>query len=209
MNSQARSHAATMTALMLVLAGGVAAAAAGCGGGSGNAESAFIGRWLQVSPDPNMPTTGFSLTCGDAYFDSLGGAQLIWPEMDFEHGTLTDLAETSGNCPVLNYDVNGKTATVPAPDPYTTGDPGCVISFTFQDPTTNAAQQAIFILTPGAGAAWSFMLLDKVAGEPPQGRLVGSASVHLATRLASGTIRESNPDCTYAGMDTYFRLTQP
>ena len=65
---------------------------------------------------------------------------------------------------------------------------------------------AFFILTPGAGAAWSFQLLDtKTTGGAPQGRLVGSAAAHII--VEDGT--DEPPDCTYGGMDTFFRLTQP
>jgi hypothetical protein len=53
---------------------------------------------------------------------------------------------------------------------------------------------------------WSFQLLDQKTPEgAPQARLVGSAAGHIL--VEDGT--ESTPDCTYAGMDTFFRLTQP
>ena len=204
MKSETRSRAAAVAALTLVLSGGVVA---GCGGDDGGGpQDAFIGRWFQTSPDPADPFgTGFTLTCTDPVFTGLGGQILIWGSLVFEHGVLTDLAETSGNCSPLNYDVNGKTATVPTPDPYLDADPGCVIPFNLADAAGNPLA-AFFILSPGAGAAWSFQLLDtKTAGGAPQGRLVGSAAAHII--VEDGTM--SAPDCTYAGMDTFFRLTQP
>jgi hypothetical protein len=198
---------------MLVLSGGLMA---GCGGGSssGGPQDAFIGRWFQESPNPTDPTaTGFTLNCTDPNFPDFAGthALLVWPTLIFEHGTLTDLAETSGNCSPLNYDVMGKSATVPHPDPYLDSDPGCVIPFTIPNPAmAGATLQAIVILTPAEGAMWSFMLLDtKGTGGVPQARLTGSATGHLAAQDGMGGVIESNPDCTYAGMDTYFRLTQP
>jgi hypothetical protein len=208
MNTQARSRAAAIAALMLVSIGGVAA---GCGGGSsGGPEDAFIGRWFQTSPNPQDPTaTGFTLTCTDSNFSGLSGPVLIWGSLEFEHGTLTDLAETSGNCSPLNYDIKGKTATVPNPDPYIGSAPGCVIPFTLSDAAGNPLS-AFLILTPGSGANWSFMLLDtKAASGAPQGRLVGTATGHIISQDGNGGTIESTPDCTYAGMDTYFRLTQP
>jgi hypothetical protein len=205
MKSETRSRAAAVAALTLALSGGLAA---GCGGNSdsGGPWDAFVGRWFQLSPDPADPfATGFTLTCTDPVFTSLTGPTLIWGSLVFEHGTLTDLAETSGNCSPLNYDINGKTATVPRPDPYIADDPGCVIPFTLAD-ATGLPLQAFFILTPGDGASWSFQLLDNPTPEgAPQARLVGSAAAHII--VENGT--ESTPDCTYAGMDTYFRLTQP
>jgi hypothetical protein len=206
MKSETRSRVAAVAALTLALSGGLVA---GCGGDSdgGGPWDAFTGRWFQVAPDPVADPfgTGFTLTCTDPVFSSLGGQILIWGSLVFEHGVLTDLAETSGNCSPLNYDINGKTATVPSPDPYLDSDPGCVIPFTLTN-TAGTPLAAFFILTPGAGAAWSFQLLDtKTTGGAPQGRLVGSAAAHII--VEDGT--ESTPDCTYAGMDTFFRLTQP
>ena len=207
MKSETRSRAAAVAALTLVLSGGLVA---GCGGDSeGGPQDAFVGRWFQQAPDPATDPfgTGFTLTCTDPVFTGLGGQILIWGSLVFEHGVLTDLAETSGNCPLLNYNINGKTATVPNPDPYGDGDadPACLIPFTLAD-AAGLPLDAFFILLPGAGAAWSFQLLDtKTPGGAPQGRLVGSATAHII--VEDGT--ESMPDCTYAGMDTYFRLTQP
>jgi hypothetical protein len=205
MKSETRSRAAAVAALTLALSGGLVA---GCGGDSegGGPEDAFIGRWFQLAPDPTSDPfgTGFTLTCNDPLFSGLGGQILIWGSLVFEHGVLTDLAETSGNCSPLNYDINGNIATVPNPDPYLESDPGCVIPFSVMGAA--GLVDAFFILTPGAGAAWSFQLLDtKTPGGAPQARLVGSASAHII--VADGT--ESSPDCTYAGMDTFFRLTQP
>jgi hypothetical protein len=209
MNTHSRSRAAAAATLVLALSGGLAV---GCGGSSsgGGPEDAFIGRWFQQSPNPSDPTaTGFTLTCNDPNFSDLSGAALIWGSLIFEHGTLTDLAETSGNCSPLNYDIKGKTATVPNPDPYIGSTPGCVIQFTNTDAAGNALP-AFLILTPGEGTNWSFMLLDtKASSGAQQGRLAGSATGHIIEADASGNIVESTPDCTYAGMDTYFRLTQP
>ena len=210
MNSPSRSRAAA--ALVLALSGGLAA---GCGGSSSSTKvgpkDVFIGRWFQESPNPSDPTaTGYTLTCNDPNFSGLSGVALIWGSLVFEHGTLTDLAETSGNCSPLNYDIMGKTATVPNPDPYLMSAPGCVIPFTLTDQATGTALSAFLILTPGEGANWSFMLLDtKSPGGAPQGRLAGSAVGHIIAQDGAGGIVESSPDCTYSGMDTYFRLTQP
>jgi hypothetical protein len=205
MRSETRSRAAAVAALTLALSGGMVA---GCGGDSGGGpQDAFVGRWFQLAPDPTSDPfgTGFTLTCTDPVFAGLGGPILIWGSLIFEHGVLTHLAETSGNCSPLNYDINGKTATVPNPDPYLDAEPGCVIPFSLAD-AAGLPLDAFFILTPGAGAAWSFQLLDtKTPGGAPQGRLVGSATAHII--VEDGT--ESTPDCTYAGMDTFFRLTQP
>jgi hypothetical protein len=205
MKSVTRSRAATVTALSLVLSVGMAA---GCGGDgdSGGPEDAFIGRWFQTSPDPSDPLgTGFTLSCADPGFANVFNPQtVIWGSLVFEHGELTDLAETSGNCSPLNYDINGKTATIPNPDPYFDDVPGCLIPFTLTDQATGLGLNAAFIFTPDP--SWSFMLLnEKTAQGADQARLVGSG--HAKILVEDGT--ESMPDCTYAGSDTFFRLTRP
>ncbi|HMF44452.1 MAG TPA: hypothetical protein VKQ32_27450 [Polyangia bacterium] len=208
MNSHSRSRAVASAALVLALSGGLAA---GCGGSSsGGPEDAFIGRWFQQSPNPADPTaTGFNLTCTDPAWTSLTQPIQFWTELQFEHGTLTTLAETGPGCPGINYTIKGKAATVPHPDPYTGMDPGCVIQFTNTDASGNSFP-AFLVITPGDAANWSFMLLDtKSSGGAPQGRLAGSATGHIITVDATNTVIMSNPDCTYAGMDTYYRLTQP
>jgi len=205
MNTRSCSRAAAAATLVLALSGGVLV---GCGGSSGGGEDAFIGRWFQESPNPSDPTaTGFAIACTDPNFTHLNGAALIWSTLEFERGTVTNLAEISGNCPILNYDTKGKTATVPMKDPYIQSDSGCVIQFTDSDSAGNALP-AIFVLTPGD--TWSFMLLDmKTTGGAPQGRLAGTATAQIVEQDATGNIVTSNPDCTYAGMDNYFRLTRP
>jgi hypothetical protein len=212
MNSHSRSRAVAVAAFVLALSGGVVA---GCGGGSGSGgpEDAFEGRWFQESPNPQDPlATGFQLTCTDANFTGYSQPIQFWQELLFEHGTLTTLTETGPGCPGINYTVKGKAATVPHPDPYTGMDPGCVIQFTYTD-ASGANLPAGLIIRPGDAANWSFMLLDTKSptGGAPQGRLAGSAAGHIVVLDATGsTIQlESSPDCTFAGMDTYFRLTQP
>ena len=66
------------------------------------------------------------MTCTDPIFSTVFPAStptpfLIFASLNFEHGELTDLAETSGNCNLLNYDMMGNSATVPNPDPYLKG----------------------------------------------------------------------------------------
>src|SRR3954463_8283085 len=130
MKSLTRSRAATVSALALVLSVGMAA---GCGGdeSSGGPEDAFVGYWFAEST-----TTGFTMTCTDADFTPLfppGMNQFpIFGALKFEHGELTDLAETSGSCNLLNYDIKGDTASVVNPDPYVTGTnntASCIFSF--------------------------------------------------------------------------------
>ena len=203
MKSETRSRAAAIAALTLVLSGGLVA---GCGGDSGaRPADAFIGRWFASDP----ATTGFTLTCMDPGFADIAPATgrpfRIFPALVFEHGELTDLAETSGDCALLNYDVSGTSATVPSPDPYFNEDAACGIPFT----TTNTAGlivDGIFLLMPDP--SWTFMLLpDKTPEGGDQGKLVGTARGHII--VFDTTDVESNPDCTYNGMDTFFRLTQP
>ena len=216
MQRQTRSSAVAMTALALVLSGGFAA---GCGGDSGNAEDGFVGRWFYEAPDPTaFGSTGFTLTCTDPIFGTVFPASsptqfLIFSTLNFEHGELTDLTDTAGNCNLLNYDIKGNSATVPNPDPYLKGtanatDPtACVYPFNLADATGNPIA-AFAVITPSS--SWTFKLLpDKTAGGARRGQLSGSATAHLLADDGSATGAISNPDCTYSGMDTFFRLTQP
>jgi len=211
MHSQTGSRAAAIAALALVLSGGLAV---GCGGddGGGPADN-FIGRWYQVSPTPNTAATGFTISCADPNFTFLvppAPAEpqfLIWPTLTFEHGVLTDLTETSGNCSPLNYNIKGNAATLPNPDPYVDDAPGCVIPFSVQD-ISGAALPAFFIVLPQAG--WSFTLqADKGTNGAPQAKLVGTANGHVLVDDGSAMGVISNPDCVVGGQDVYERLTRP
>src|SRR5262245_16084521 len=136
MKSLIRSRAATIAALSLVLSVGMAA---GCGGDgdSGGPWDNYVGIWLAEEAGP---ATGITLTCTDANFGTVfptGSKFRVFGSMQFEHGALTDLAETSGNCNLLNYKISGSTATVVSPDPYLAGttDPtaGCLHQFPLFD----------------------------------------------------------------------------
>ncbi len=215
MQGQTRTSAVAMTALAVVLSAGLAAA---CGGdGGGGPEDQFIGRWFYEPPDATaLGSTGFTMTCTDPIFSAVFPAStptpfLIFQSLNFEHGELTSLVDTSGNCNILNYNVKGNSATVPNPDPYLkdTADPtpACLFQFNLSD--TNGYPVAAFaIVSPGP--SWTFkMLPDKTAGGARRAQLVGSATAHLIADNGTPTGAISTPDCTYAGSDTFFRLTQP
>ena len=98
--------------------------------------------------------------------------------MNFEHGELTSLVDTAGNCNILNYDVMGNSATVPNPDPYLKGTadptPACLFQFNLSDTAGNPIA-AFAVVTPGP--SWTFKLLpDKTAGGRAPAQLVGSAT---------------------------------
>jgi hypothetical protein len=208
MQSQTRSSVVAVTMLTLVLS------AAGCGGGDGGGpEDQFLGRWFYEAPDPTtIGSTGFTLTCTDPIFGQVFPASamtpfLIFSSMNFEHGELADLVDTAGNCNILNYDVKGNSATVPNPDPYADDKPACLFQFNLQD-TNGYPIQSFAVISPSS--SWTFKLLpDKTAGGARRAQLVGSASAHLLADDGSATGAISNPDCTFAGQDTFFRLTQP
>jgi hypothetical protein len=205
-----------MTALAVILSAGLAAA---CGGdGGGGPEDQFIGRWFYEPPDTTMPgSTGFTMTCTDPIFKDVFPASspapfLIFQSMNFEHGELTSLVDTSGNCNILDYTVSGNSATVPNPDPYLKGTsdptPSCLFQFNLIDSTNGAPIAAFAIISPGP--SWTFkMLPDKTAGGARRAQLVGSATARLIADDGTPTGAISTPDCTYAGSDTFSRLTQP
>jgi hypothetical protein len=200
---------ATISGLSLVLSVGMAV---GCGGSdSGGPEDAFVGYWFAESP-----TTAFTVTCTDSVFGpvySPGSNQLrIFDVLKFEHGELSDLAETSGSCNLLNYDIKGDTATVVTPDPYVTPAgtaSSCLAGLPLFD-NMGYPIPADIRLTPTA--SWTVKRLpDKTAAGGDRIQLAGTASARLRADDGSGTGNAvvSNPECTYGGMDTFFRLTRP
>ena len=211
MKSLTRSRASTISALSLVLSVGMAA---GCGG-DGDAvgpEDAFIGYWFSEAA-----TTGFTVTCTDTVFSQVftaGNNQLeIFGVLKFEHGVLTDLAETSGSCNLLNYDIKGDSATVVNPDPYMTGTDTtarCLAGLPLFNMATGAPIPADIRLTPDT--SWTVKkLAEKTASGADRIQLAGTASARLRADDGTGTGNAvvSNPECTYGGMDTFFRLTRP
>jgi hypothetical protein len=205
-----RSRAATVAALSLVLSVGMTV---GCGGDSGGGpQDKFIGLWFNEAVD----TTGFTMSCTDARLTSVfpaTGAQFeIFGSLLFEHGELTDLAETSGNCNLLSYNIKGDTATVVDPDPYVDLDPpdnaaGCVVQFGI--PTTSGSVlSAAALIAPTA--SWSAKLLsEKTAGGGDRLELSGTATATVFVDDGSAAGILSTPDCSYGGSDTFFRLTRP
>jgi hypothetical protein len=217
MQGQTRSSAVAMTALAMILSVGLTAA---CGGDDGGGpEDQFIGRWFYEPPDAAVAgSTGFTLACTDPIFGSVDlfpssapTPFLIFPSFNFEHGELASLVDTAGNCNILNYDVKGNSATVPNPDPYLkdTADPtpACLFQFNLSD-ATGYPIAAFAIISPGP--SWTFkMLPDRTPGGARRAQLIGSATAHLIADNGTPAGAISTPDCTYAGSDTFYRLTQP
>jgi hypothetical protein len=210
MKSLTRSRAATVSALALVLSVGIAA---GCGGGdsSGGPEDAFVGDWFAESAD-----TGFTVTCTDPVFGpvfSSGNNQLqLFLVLKFEHGVLTDLAETSGSCGIMNYDIKGDAATIVTPDPYRTGTDTTAACTTGLPLTDMAGYPIPADIRLKPDVSWTVKRLpDKTAAGADRIQLSGTASARLRADDGTGTgnVLVSNPECTYGGMDTFFRLTRP
>jgi hypothetical protein len=181
---------------------------AGCGGGSSNdapgPEEKFLGRWQLVDGS----STAFTLSCPN------GTPQpyLQWFELLFEHGTVTDLSETSGlinsqlGCsPALSYDVMGDTASIVNPDPYQGGAPFCeALAF-------DNMGNPVAILEFKPGTDWAFVLSAEVADKPPQGVLKGSATVIPWVPDATTNMLVAQAACSYASTaagDAFFRMTQ-
>jgi hypothetical protein len=53
------------------------------------------------------------------------------------------------------------------------------------------------------------LLSDKTAGGGDRLQLVGTAAATILIDDGSATGVISTPDCSYGGMDTFFRLTRP
>jgi len=220
MGTQARFRRHTMyrsAFAMLALAAACTTGVA-CGGSDGDSgggpSDAFVGRWIKSFDEPSAidpDATGFNVSCTDPNFTMLSGPFLVWNNIVFEHGVVTDLVETSGNCPLLNWDIasGGKAATVPNPDPVVDDIPECVVEFEYADAAGNALP-GLMILHPADGDDWKFSLLGtKNDIGAPKAQLQGSAQVDMARLDAAGVRFDTATPCTYAGADTYFRFTQP
>jgi hypothetical protein len=177
---------------------------AGCGGSSESADPTdnFVGRW-ELLP---TTTSAFTLNC-----NMMPGEYIQWTELVFEHGSATDLVETSGllipqfGClPALSYDISGDTASLANPDPYIGGPPVCeALAF-------DAMGNAIALLEFAPKSDWVFELQAKVADKPREGILKGSAVVTPFVPDATGTMLVPQPACDYTsgtGGDRFFRLT--
>jgi hypothetical protein len=214
MRTQARSPRQTMyrSAFAMLALAAACGASAGCGGGDGDGggpHEAFVGRWVKVL-EPSA--SGFGLVCTDANFADYNIASLlIWPSIDFEHGVTTDLIETSGNCPIqgLKWDIGGKVATVPDPDPVVDDVPACGFDISWQD-AGGLILPGLVVIQPRA-ADWKFTLLGtKDAAGAPLAELGGTADVDILLLDEVGAVvSQTAPACSYAGTDRYFRLTQP
>ena len=208
MKSLNRLRAATVATLSLALAG----MAAGCGGDGdgGGPQDAFIGLWFNEATS----TTGFTMMCTDPNFAPVFPSGMnqfeIFGSLSFEHGALTDLAETSGNCNLLNYNISGREAKVADPDPYLEPPDdaaGCVVQFSIAD-STGYPLPAFALVTPDP--SWTVKLLpEKTAGGGDRLQLVGTAAVDILVDNGTPMGVSTTTPCSYGGMDTFFRLTRP
>jgi hypothetical protein len=200
--------------LALAAAGSTGASCGGDGDGGGGPADAFLGTWIKSFDEPiagEPDATGFTITCANANFTVLNGPRLVFPSIAFEHGVVTDLVETSGNCPLLNWDIDGsgKAATVPNPDPVIAEIPECIAELEYEDTAGNVLP-ALMWLHPGSDLKFSLLGTENSLGAP-KAQLQGSAMVDLA-RLDATNMRFDTDlamPCTYTGTDTYFRFTQP
>jgi hypothetical protein len=174
----------------------------GCGGDGGSVSlgpaGKFLGRWQRV---PGMST--FRINCPATM---ISGEALIWPELVFERGTLTDASEASGNClpPGMSFDVeaDGVTLSAPNPDPYTDAPPICTITL-----GTDTAGLPVFL--DFTFSALDFTMLQAVAGQAPSALLSGTAAGGIFQADSAGAYVQIDA-CTYSGTgDTYYRMSQP
>jgi hypothetical protein len=209
MRTHARSRRQTTyrATFALLALGAIGGSAAGCGG-DGQASDSFAGLWLK---ELEPAASGFGLVCSDPNFADYNiPSLLIWGSVEFERGVATDLVEVSGNCPTLNWDINGKAAIVPDPDPVIAEAPACGFEISWQD-ATGFLLPGLVIISPQPDN-WEFRLLGtKNAAGAPLAELNGAADVDilLLDETGSTIVSRPSPPCSYAGSDRFFRLTQP
>lgn len=115
-------------------------------------------------------------------------------------GVLTDLVGTDGAC-LFDYNVKGKIASVPTPDPYTGKPPACTISISAMDASN-------VLLASDATVPISFALLVPVKGAAPTAQVVGSAAVTVSLADATGQLQQLTP-CTFAAQVNVHKLAKP
>lgn len=181
--SRTRRTAGTRRSGALALAAliGTGVLAVGCGSSSDDgAFDEFVGTWT-IEPT----TSHFVLNCP---FLTTPFEFPLWSAMDLQEGVLSDLVELNGACPFY-FDVNGKVATVPNPDPYTKAAPICRI---------DESSDTVIAFLEFQPSSWKINLLAPEKGQPPRAQMIGNARVPFITIDAAG---EPMPDpagpCTY------------
>jgi hypothetical protein len=193
-----RSLGPTKLGALLLAASGLLA---GCGGSSTSTPKgeAFLGLW-----EIDSTTSSFNLACTGGPVGNVPGAG-VWFELNFEEGVLTDVSETSGQCPPqgFGFNVTGPAVlSAPATDPYTGMAPACLLNLG-PAPTTNLAT---FLELDFSEV--TFTLLAEVKGKAPQGSLSGMATGTVLQDDGTGNIG-SVGTCTYAGSgDIFHRMSK-
>lgn len=176
-NLQGRALTAVAAVALLAVT-----ASAGCSDSDGGAFDEYTGTWT-IDPDPAKAI--FTLTC-PFLTDPLPFQ--LWSLVRLEEGTLSDLIDLGGPCPVY-YDVSGKTATLASPDPFTKMAPICRI---------DESSDTVAAFLELQYANWKLSLLAPVKGEAPKAQLIGTANAPFFTVDADG-IPQPDPagDCSY------------
>lgn len=164
---------------------GTGALAAGCSSSSNDdALAEFEGTWRI---ETNSVT---SLACPAS---TLLLALPLWDKVTLERGAASDLTEISGpdNCQ-LPFDVSGKSASVPATDPYTSKPVTCE---TYLGPSGDGTVDFFLDLFP---THWDFNLLAPVKGQAPTAQLQSTAPSTFSRRdSTTGAVLTSDKDCSY------------
>lgn len=191
--------------LLLIVGAAVSLGLGGCGSDSGTTvgpEEKFLGRW---ELDSAMST--FSLNC-----TTLGQVTdfPVWVELEFEHGTLTDVSETSRACaqPGLSFSLGaGNTSlTLATPDPYRMAPNNMATCAVDVGTDANGNRQNLVFTFQTA----TFTLTQTAAGQAPQGVWAASGSGTLFSVDAMTGAASTADTCTYGGTgDNFHQMTRP
>lgn len=171
----------TLPLVAALLAAGLVA---GCGSSDDEPFQDYVGIW-QIDFEESQ----FTLNCPEPNTASSGEIPL-WDQVVIERGTLTDLVETSGSCP-MKMDVKGGVAiaAVADPDPFTGASPVCRLN----------ASDPPGLIFADIRPSFELRVLKPEKGKAPRAQLVSGTQAGTLTFVTVGADGTEIPDpaCTY------------
>lgn len=156
----------------------------GCGSSDDEPFQDFVGLW-----EIDFAASKFPLNCPAPNMASSGELP-FWNQVVIERGTLTDLIETSGTCP-MKMDVKGGVAiaAVVDPDPFTGASPVCRLD----------ASNEVSVIFADIRPSLELRVLKPEKGKAPRAQLVSGTQATTLTwvNVDAQGMETPDPACTY------------